>query len=265
MTDPPTKVVILIPSYNTGGILYSVVLSALEQHPDVWLLVDGSDDRSHESLRKLEPIYSGFRLIEFSSNRGKGATLLEGAKLAKDSGFTHCITMDADGQHPASFLPTLVDLAKRKPETLIMGRPVFDNTVPKARLWGRKLTVGMTDFETAFYGLGDTLYGFRVYPIHPFIRAFSQTRFARGYDFDPEIAVRIFWLGVRPVQINIPVQYLTAEEGGISHFHYLRDNLKLTFLHFRLVPEYLFVRYQKVQKMVKKWRQNSSIARPQAV
>ena len=81
----------------------------------------------------------------------------------------------------------------------------------------------MTDLETGFYGLGDTLYGFRVYPLDAFLKAFSHTHFARGYDFDPEIAVRIFWQGVRPFQIDIPVRYFDASEGGVSHFHY-RNN-----------------------------------------
>lgn len=249
-----TSVVVLIPSYNTGRILKSVVLSALNSHPDVWLLVDGSDDGSFESLEILQSSHDGFRLIVSEKNRGKGETLFQGAKLAKQEGFTHCITMDSDGQHPATYLPALVEQAERCPEALIMGKPIFDETVPNIRLQGRKLTIGMTNFESGFYGLGDTLYGFRCYPIGPFLKAFSQTRFARGYDFDPEIAVRMFWLETRPVQLEIPVRYLDASEGGISHFHYLRDNVKLTFLHFRLVPEYLFLRYSTVQYSIRKWR-----------
>jgi len=249
-----TKVVVLIPSYNTGRILKSVVLSALDHHSDVWLLVDGSDDGSFETLQDFPKTQEGFRLIVSKQNRGKGETLFQGAKLAKLEGFTHCITMDSDGQHPATYLPTLVEQAENCPEALIMGKPIFDETVPNIRLQGRKLTIGMTDFESGFYGLGDTLYGFRCYPIDPFLEAFSQTSFARGYDFDPEIAVRMFWLGTRPVQLEIPVRYLDASEGGISHFHYLRDNLKLTFLHFRLVPEYLLLRYFTVQDRIRKWR-----------
>ena len=248
------QVVVLIPSYNTGRILASVVREALGRHDHVWVLVDGSTDGSADPLRTWSSEFPGFRLIEFSENRGKGATLLEGARLAVEAGFTHGISMDSDGQHPADYLPNLVAWAERESDALIMGRPVFDESVPLVRLMGRQLTLAMTDYESAGYGLGDTLYGFRVYPLEPLLQAFEQTRCARGYDFDPEIAVRLFWLGIRPVQVSIPVRYLSAEAGGVSHFHYLRDNVKLTLLHFRLVPEFLFQKQHTLSPLIRRWK-----------
>lgn len=245
------KPVILIPSYNAGSILRSVVQGALEQYPHVWLLIDGSTDDSFQDLSGWGQKYPYFKLIHFHENKGKGATMLKGATIAFEEGYTHVISMDSDGQHPATYIPHLIQKIQADPKTLVMGKPIFDETVPAIRLNGRKLTIGMTHFETGFYGLGDTLYGFRAYPVEPFLKAFSQTIFARGYDFDPEIAVRMFWLGIRPVQLKIPVKYLDKSEGGVSHFHYFRDNVKLTFLHFRLVPEYLFFRCWSIRKWIR--------------
>lgn len=236
------KTIVLIPSFNTGAILENVVKEALSVHPDVWLLIDGSTDQSHQPLESIRSQNTGLRITVFPKNEGKGSTLLKGAILAKSQGFSHFISMDADGQHPASHIPSLLNAVQGNPDALIMGQPVFDQSAPKIRLWGRKLTLMMTDIETGFGGLGDTLYGFRAYPIDPFLKAFAATSHARGYDFDPEIAVRLFWDGLRPVQVSIPVRYIDASEGGVSHFHYLRDNIKLTFLHFRLIPEGIYRR-----------------------
>jgi hypothetical protein len=47
--------------------------------------------------------------------------------------------------------------------------------------------------------------------------------------------VRLAWRGVKPVNLAAPVKYLTADEGGVSHFHYGRDNVLLTWMHTRLV------------------------------
>ena len=253
------KVAVLIPSFNTGPILEKVVKAAVEAHPHIKLLIDGSTDGSFQHLKSLEANYPEFELIHYEKNCGKGATLLKGAIKAKEDGYTHVVSMDSDGQHPASFLPNLVQTASNNPSSIIMGNPVFDETVPEIRLQGRKLTIGMTDFESGWVGLGDTLYGFRCYPVDGFLKAFSRTHFARGYDFDPEIAVRMFWAGSNPIQIPIPVRYLTEEEGGVSHFHYLRDNVKLTFLHFRLVPEYLLFHYHKVAERVEKLKFHQTI------
>ena len=57
----------------------------------------------------------------------------------------------------------------------------------------------------------------------------------RRFDFDPEAAVRLSWRGVRAVNLPAPVRYLSAAEGGVSHFRYLRDNALLTWMHTRLV------------------------------
>jgi hypothetical protein len=35
------------------------------------------------------------------------------------------------------------------------------------------------------------------------------------------------------------VRYLRAEEGGVSHFRYFRDNVLLTWMHVRLVFGFL--------------------------
>ena len=146
----------------------------------------------------------------------------------------------------------MMALSASRPDAVVMGRPVFGPEVPLERLKGRKLTIFWTDLETLWCGLGDTLFGMRVYPVSGLIAAFSQTPFARGYDFDPEIAVRLCWLGHPPVQLDAPVRYFKKSEGGVSHFNYLRDNIKLTFLHFRLVPELLLLRLPAALRLRRK-------------
>ena len=87
--------------------------------------------------------------------------------------------------------------------------------------------------------VGDSLYGFRVYPIQPLMTVMRGNRFMRRFDFDPEAVVRLCWAGVRPVNLDAPVRYLSAEEGGVSHFKYLRDNSLLTWMHTRLFLGFL--------------------------
>ena len=57
---------------------------------------------------------------------------------------------------------------------------------------------------------------------------------ARRFDFDPEAVVRLAWAGVRPINLPAPVRYFRADEGGVSHFRYFRDNRLLTWMHTRL-------------------------------
>ena len=57
----------------------------------------------------------------------------------------------------------------------------------------------------------------------------------RRFDFDTEAVVRLAWRGVKPINLDAPVRYLSAAEGGVSHFRYGRDNALLTWMHTRLM------------------------------
>jgi len=116
----------------------------------------------------------------------------------------------------------------------VLGAPIFDATAPRERVLGRKISNWCAGVETLWAGMDDSLFGFRVYPVDPLLRIMENTRWMRRFDFDCEAAVRLAWLGVPLVNIRVPVRYLRPEEGGVSHFRYLRDNLLLSGMHLRL-------------------------------
>jgi hypothetical protein len=249
------KPIVMIPSYNTGAdLLRETVAGALQTGFDVLVIVDGSTDGSADSLEQRAGGGANLRVLRKPRNTGKGDSLRRAAELVVKDHYTHALVMDSDGQHPAAAIAPMIALARENPGAIIMGQPVFGAEAPRARVHGRKLTSFWTDIETLWCGLGDTLFGMRVYPLQPFLAAFRQTSFARGFDFDPEIAVRMTWLGCRPIPYTVPVRYLRADEGGVSHFHYLRDNCKLTLLHFRLVPELILIRLLPFISRMRAWR-----------
>ena len=168
-------------------------------------------------------------------NQGKGAAVLHGLQAAADAGYTHVLTMDADGQHPAAKIPEFMAASQENPGAMVLGRPVFDASAPSLRVGGRKISNGWANLETLWAGIGDSLFGFRVYPIAPLQEVMQKQHWMRRFDFDPEAAVRLCWRGVRPINVAAPVKYLLPEEGGVSHFNYLRDNILLTWMHTRLV------------------------------
>jgi hypothetical protein len=143
--------------------------------------------------------------------------------------------MDADGQHPADLITTFMKASLGQPEAMILGRPVFDASAPLLRVRGRRISNGWTNLETLGAGIDDSLYGFRVYPIAPLVAIMRGRRWMRRFDFDTEAVVRLAWRGVTPVNIAAPVRYLRADEGGVSHFRYGRDNVLLTWMHLRLL------------------------------
>lgn len=225
---------VLIPSYNPGPKVVDTVRAALARWSPVWVVVDGSNDGSGELLQALAEEHAGLRVIVLAENRGKGSAVLEGLGQAAAAGFTHVLTMDSDGQHPADLIPEFMAASLNQPGKMVLGKPVFDADAPALRVNGRKVSNAWANLETLWMGIGDSLYGFRVYPIAPLRRIMQRNRFMRRFDFDPEAVVRLCWAGVKPLNLDAPVRYFRADEGGVSHFRYLRDNTLLTWMHTRL-------------------------------
>jgi len=239
MPETSTTHLVLIPSYNPGPKVLATVRAARAQWTPVWVVVDGSTDGSAAQLQALAAEDAGLRLIVLPANRGKGAAVLEGIAQAAAAGFTHALTMDSDGQHPAELIPAFMAASQAQPAAMVLGKPVFAADAPALRVNGRKVSNGWANLETLWMGIGDSLYGFRVYPIAPLQNIMRRNRFMRRFDFDPEAVVRLCWAGVRPLNIDAPVRYFRADEGGVSHFRYLRDNTLLTWMHTRLFLGFL--------------------------
>ncbi|HEY2685324.1 MAG TPA: glycosyltransferase family 2 protein [Steroidobacteraceae bacterium] len=225
---------VLIPSYNPGARVIETVAGALERWAPVWVVVDGSTDESAARLQDLARSEADLKVIILPRNQGKGAAVLHGIRAAQDAGFTHVLTMDSDGQHPAASIQQFMQLSMRHAEAMILGAPLFDASAPTLRVKGRKISNWWANLETLWSGIDDSLFGFRVYPISPLIAVMQRQLWMRRFDFDVEAVVRLCWRGVKPVSLHARVRYFTPEQGGVSHFKYWRDNALLTWMHFRL-------------------------------
>ncbi len=234
MITPSTTHIVLIPSYNPGPKVYETVRAARQYWNPVWVVIDGSTDGSEVTLKTMALEDTGLRVIHLPRNQGKGSAVLHGLNLATAEGYTHALTMDSDGQHPPDLIPTFMAESIKQPNSMILGMPIFDASAPNIRVQGRKLSNWWANLETLWAGIGDSLFGFRVYPIDPLRKVMRYQPWMRHFDFDPEAAIRLSWRGVKAVNLPAPVLYFSPDEGGVSHFRYLRDNILLTWMYTRL-------------------------------
>lgn len=244
---------VLLPSYNSGSLLARTAAGVLDKWPHVWVVLDGSTDGSVEEIYDLASKNARLRIIHLQPNGGKGAAVLHAMTLAQQEGFRHALVMDADGQHPASHVPEFMEISSKFPGAMILGVPVFGADAPSERIHGRRIGNFFAELETLWGGVRDSLFGFRLYPIKESLQVMSKTSHGRRFDFDTELAVRLFWAGVQPINRPVPVFYPPRKEGGVSHFAYLRDNVLLAKTHTRLglllLPQLL-----RVWKLRQKWK-----------
>jgi len=230
---------VIIPSYNPGANVYAAVRAALEQWNPVWVVIDGSTDDSAQRLQAMAAESPALRVLVMPRNRGKGAAVLHGLCAASAAGYTHALTMDSDGQHPAALIGDFMRTSQAHPSCMVLGRPVFDASAPRLRVQGRKISNWWANLETLWAGIGDSLYGFRVYPIADLVGVMRRQPWMRRFDFDAEAVVRLCWRGTRPINLDAPVRYFRRDEGGVSHFNYWRDNALLSWMHGRLFAGFL--------------------------
>ena len=198
---------VIIPSFNSGDLLKNTVQGALQNWSSVIVVDDGSTDESFDGLQGYRDSSDVLIILRHDKNLGKGAAVVTAMEYAIQNGFTHAAVFDADGQHAAEDLPRFMDHSRLHPGAMILGVPVFDAEAPPLRVKGRLVGNWWTNLETLWGGVRDSLYGFRVYPIEPSLQVMRSIKGGRRFDFDTQLAVRLYWKGIPPLNLLTPVTY----------------------------------------------------------
>lgn len=226
--EPDFRPCAVIPTYDNPDTVRAVVEVVGAQLP-VIVVDDGSAAPGRGVVEAIGA--DGLAHVHHrAQNGGKGAAVTTGFELALAQGYTHALQIDADGQHALEDIPTFIDAARSQPTALILGAPVYDRSAPKGRLIGRQITRFWTNIETYGRIIDDPMCGFRVYPVAPACAV--ALRCGQRMDFDIEVAVRLVWAGLRVVNLPTKVGY---PEGGVSHFNLVLDNVRISWMHSRLV------------------------------
>jgi glycosyltransferase involved in cell wall biosynthesis len=221
----------LIPVYNHPRTVTALVDALKVYELPVLLVDDGSEPGTAAELDSLASRPT-ILLHRLPANQGKGAAVMAGLRQAQEAGFSHALQIDADGQHDIADVARLLELARQHPQALISGHPVYDESVPAVRKYGRYLTHALVWLETLSLQLIDSMCGFRVYPVDACVRLGDEEYIGKRMDFDSEIMVRLFWR-YRDVHF-VPTRVIYPPQGR-SHFRMVRDNARMTFMHGRLL------------------------------
>ncbi|MEQ8285291.1 glycosyltransferase [Thalassospira sp.] len=226
------KLCAVIPTHNHSTMLESVVKRIREHDIPVFIVDDGSDAQTQTVVADLHAPNDGIFCQRLDDNAGKGVAVMTGMAGAARHGFTHAFQIDADGQHDLDRISDMIEIATKSPAALVTGLPVYDDSIPTGRKIGRWITHVWVWIETLSLHIRDSMCGFRVYPIGPSLDVWRRHGIGHRMDFDTEIMVRLFWQGV-PV-IHVPTN-VTYPLGNTSNFRMWRDNVRISWMHTRLV------------------------------
>jgi glycosyltransferase involved in cell wall biosynthesis len=243
------RAVVVIPVYNHQHAIGTVLAQVLALHVHAILVDDGSNDECAKVLDALAQANpQQVVLLRLAQNGGKGAAVLAGCEKALALGYSHALQIDADGQHQVADLPRFLGTAAEHPLAVIVGYPVYDDSVPRVRLYARYLTHVWVWINTLSLEIRDSMCGFRVYPLAPLITLAGQCKIGRRMNFDTDVLVRLHWAGLPMVNLPTRVSYPLD---GVSHFRLWLDNALITRMHATLFCGML-LRLPKL--LARKWR-----------
>ncbi|MCL1887220.1 MAG: glycosyltransferase family 2 protein [Betaproteobacteria bacterium] len=232
MQKPVFNPCILIPVYNHEHAIGQVLAKVLNYRVACLLVDDGSSAVCAQELNRLAASYPAeVVLLRHAWNQGKGAAVLTGMQHAVSHGYTHVLQIDADGQHDTNDIPVFLEYARKHPDAIVTGYPVYDESVPSIRFFGRYLTHVWVWINTLSLKVKDSMCGFRVYPILPVIRLITRQPLRKRMAFDSDIIVRLYWDGVDVVNLPTRISY---PADGVSHFRLWSDNFQIACMHARL-------------------------------
>ena len=228
------KLLVAIPVYNNQATVARVVSNVKACGFPLVVVDDGSTDRTLSEAQGQKAV-----CLSYKPNRGKGYAIRQAFAYAAKEGYTHVLTMDADGQHYASDIPAFVREMQENPEALVIGaRNLQAGNMPGKNTFANRFSNFWYRLETG-KKLSDTQSGFRLYPL----RGLEGMRFfSKRYAFETEIIVKASWRGI-PVK-NIPIEVYYPPKGEwVSHFKPFRDFARIGFLNAWLVIVALLLYY----------------------
>lgn len=227
------KILVLIPSYNSGSQL-NKVLNDLESFPELDVLVvdDGSSDDTKPIVEE-----KGIPVIRHQRNLGKGAALKSGFAYAAERKYDAVITMDADGQHPAASIPDFLKLNEQYPDAVLIGIRKRRPNMPLARRLSNGISAFFISIRTGrhFY---DAQCGFRLLPL-----SCLQGKLPKRQDFifESEMLISLALDRVQIFEIPIPTLY---PAGGTTKMRYFDSTFGFIFMYITSFWKY------------RKWRKN---------
>jgi dolichol-phosphate mannosyltransferase len=169
--DPPSTVCIVIPTYNERENIVSLLDAIEETHlPRLTVLFvdDSSPDGTAEVVKQMASSRPWVNLLVRESKKGIGSAYQDGFRTAIAETYTSVLVeMDADLQHPASAIVSLIDAINAGADVAVGSRYVRGGGI-SGWSWTRRLVSMVANAYARF------MLGLKVMDVTSGLRAFRR-------------------------------------------------------------------------------------------
>jgi glycosyltransferase involved in cell wall biosynthesis len=211
------RVAVVIPAFQAAATIGAVASGVRSVLPEATLIVvdDGSTDGTGEEGRGSG---GGTIVLTHPRNRGKGVALRSGITRACTDGATAIVTLDADGQHPPSEIPRLLQPIHEHTADLVLGARARNGAMPVSRRLTNWISASLAS-RIGGQTVTDAQTGFRA-----FTRALAERIRPTGdrYEFEANFLLEALQAGYRVASVEVPTIY-----GSPSHFRQVGDTWRM--------------------------------------
>lgn len=136
----PASVFVIVPAYNEQAVIGEVVNELVSFHYNVVVVDDGSAQSMFTYIKGL-PVY----YLQHETNLGQGAALQTGIEFAAEKKALYIVTFDADGQHDAGSIESLLQPLAADQADITLGSRFMKGAAHNMSS-GREKTIRMARF-----------------------------------------------------------------------------------------------------------------------
>jgi glycosyltransferase involved in cell wall biosynthesis len=215
------RICAIIPAYNNDRTISDVVREALRHVDRVFVVDDGSTDRTGSVAGEW-----GAAVIGLPENRGKGNALRVAFGHVVKSGFDAAVTLDADLQHDPAEIPKFIENYRVTGAKIVIGNRMAEKEkIPRVR-FGSNRVAAVTFTWLIGQAVPDSQCGFRLYD-REVLERFPILN--EGFEAEADLLLRVGRRGGRISSIPIRTIYF-PEQVGRSYFRPVHDTFRICII-----------------------------------
>jgi glycosyltransferase involved in cell wall biosynthesis len=210
------RIAVVIPAFNESAKIAATVRSVPGFVDDIFVIDDASSD---DTSARAQATDRSVEVVRHDENRGVGAAIATGYRLALTAGADIAVVMAGDGQMDPEDLPSLLAPIADGTADYVKGNrfkhPEIWTAMPKTRIVGNIVLSAATRVTSGYHHVFDSQCGYTAIHRRALAAIDLDVLWAR-YGYPNDLLSRLYVAGVRVVDVPVRPIYGDHWRSGIN-------------------------------------------------
>ena len=242
MEDKIPKIAVVIPCFKVSQSLKSVLNDIGSEVTSIYCVDDNCPEESWKVAELMANKDNRIHIIKRDRNRGVGAAVISGYKVALEEGAEIIVKIDGDGQMDPRLIPNFIRPIYENRADFIKGNRFYDlrsiSSMPLVRIIGNSILSFINKLSSGYWNIFDPNNGFTA--VHAkVLKLLPMEKLNRRFFFEADMLFRLST--IRAVVKDIPMDPIYGNEK--SNLSILSTLLTFPYLHCNRIAKRIFYNY----------------------